>query len=144
MDRRGALAAHHVGVHVVAACGVVELERAAFGAGEPAVAPRRHRGEDRVDVAALVGEPVLVANRTLLVLDTGEHSLVDEQGEVRREDVAPDAERALEVVEPAHAEARLAKQQQVPPVAQHVDGAGDRARPLRRVGACHIDNVSPV
>ena len=65
----GAFAADHDGVHVVIACGVVQDERRAFGPGQPPVPPGRHGGEDRVGVAALVGEPVLESWRVLLVLD---------------------------------------------------------------------------
>src|SRR5215207_8010705 len=69
VDRFRTLAAHDDGVHVVIAGGVVQDQRSAFGAGEPAVAPRRHGGEYPVRIASLVGEPVFVPRRVLLVLD---------------------------------------------------------------------------
>src|SRR5207244_9602193 len=109
---------------------------------EPPIAPRGHRGEDRVHVAALVGQAVLVARRTRLVLEAGQQPFVDETREPLAEDVAPDPERGPEVVEAAGAEARLPDQQQIPVVAQQVGAARDRARPRRGVGAFHADTVS--
>ena len=139
LGRRGvvAFAADHDGVHVVVASGVVQHQRCAFRAGEPAVAPGRHGGEDRVGVTALLCEPVLVARRVRLVLDPAQQALVHEPVETSGEDVASDTERLLEVVEPASAETGLTDEQQVPVVAEHRRTAGDGARPVGGVGALH-------
>ena len=96
-----AFAADDDGVHVVLAGGVVQHQWCAFRAREPAVAPGGHGGEDRVGVAALLREAVLVAGRVRLVLDPAQQALVDEPVETSGEDVAPDAQRLLEVVEAA-------------------------------------------
>src|SRR3954452_13215624 len=94
----GAFAAHDDGVHVVIARGVVEDQGSPLRAGEPTIAPRSHGRQDRVDVPAFLGEAVLVAGRVLLVLDPLQQALVHEAAQALREDVAPDAELALEVV----------------------------------------------
>src|SRR5215207_3757526 len=78
LDRRRALAAHHDRLHVVVAGGVVQHERRSFRTGEPAVAPRGHRRQDRVGVSTLVGESILVAWRVGLILDPAKATLVDE------------------------------------------------------------------
>ena len=139
-----AVAADHHGVHVVVAGRVVQDQGRAFGAGKPALAPGGHGGEDRVHLATLVGEPVLVAAGVLLVLVPGQECVVDQAGQPPGEDVAPDAQSRLEVVEAARAEAGLADKQQVPVVAEHVGAAGDGAGPARHVGPFHGDQGSRV
>src|SRR5205823_11404144 len=136
----GALAAHHDGVHVVIALRVVQHERRSFRSDEPTLTPSRHSREDRIRVPALVGEPVLEARRALLVLDAREDPFVDKSREPLREDVAPDAELGLEVVEATRAETGLADEQRVPVIAQKIGAAGDGARPPGRVGALHVDH----
>ena len=121
MDVEGlvAFAADDDCVHVVVAGGVVQHDGCAFGAGEPTVSPGCHRRQDRVGVASFVGEAVLVADRVLLILDATQEPLFDEPGEAQCEDVAPDPEFVLEIVESSRPEACLADQQQVPVVAEH-------------------------
>ena len=135
VERLVALAADDDGMHVVATGSVMQDEGSAFGAGEPAFAPGRHGGKNRVDVSAFVGEAVLAAGRSLLVFDPAEQVFVNETVQSLGEDVASDPERGLEVVEAAGPETRLAQDQQVPVVAEDVDAAGDGARPARCVGA---------
>ena len=72
---------------------------------EPVLAAAPHRGEHVEERAALLGEPVLVARRPLLVAALREQALFDEAREAPREDRARHAERALEVVEAALPEA---------------------------------------
>ena len=85
-----ALVADDFGLHVVTAGNVVEDQRCAFWSGEPLVAPGGHRGEDRIDLSAFVGEAVLVAERPFLIGDAGEETLINEFGQVVGEDVAAD------------------------------------------------------
>ncbi len=124
-------------VHVMAARRVVQDEERAFGASEPAVAPCRHRGQDGVGVPALLGEAVFVASGVLLILDPTQETLFHETGEPLGEDVAPDPELVLELVEAARAQARLADQQEVPMVAEHGSAPCDGAGPVRGIDALH-------
>ena len=83
----------------------------------PAVAPAHEGDEGGGEVAALGGEPVLVADRALLVGDPLEDAGVDQLVEAVGEDVAGDAEVVAEVAEAADAPERVAQDQQRPPVA---------------------------
>src|ERR687892_2000077 len=65
------------------------------------VAPLPERGEGDAQVAAFVGEPVLVALGPLAVADTLEDSLLDEPVQPVGEDVAGDAKALLQLVEAA-------------------------------------------
>ena len=60
-------------------------------------------------------------------VDLGEDAVLDEVVEAGRQDVLGDAEVGLEVGEAARAEEGFAHDEQGPPVAQHLEGAGDRA-----------------
>ena len=113
VDGLAHIAADDDGVHVVVARGVVQYQWCAFGAGEPAVAPRCHGGEDRVGVPSLLCESVLVAGWVLLVFDPAQQTLLDEAVQPLGEDVASGAERLLEVVESTSAETSLTDQEQV-------------------------------
>ena len=142
VERFGAFAADDDGMHVVDTGAVMQDEGSPFGTGEPAFAPGRHGGKDRVDASAFVGEAVLTSGRSLLVFDPAEQLFVNETVQSMGEDVASDPERGLEVVEAAGPETRLANDQQVPVVAEDVDAAGDGARPARCVGAFHRNSLS--
>ena len=137
IERLVAFAADDDSVHVVVAGRVVQHEGGALGTGEPALAPCGHRGEDRVRVAAFVGEAILVTGRVLLVLDATQQTLFHKTGEAKAEHVPPNGKFVLEVVEPAGAKAGLADEEQVPVVAEHGGAAGDGARPVGRVDAFH-------
>ena len=126
-----------VGVIDVSAVPVDQLDRRAGVARHPAVAPARERDDDRVEVAALLGQPVLVARRRLLVA----HPLEDA---VRTSFCSRSASRcrvvprsALEVLEAPHAEERVAQDQQRPAVADDGESAGDRARHPADVPPAH-------
>ena len=60
-------------------------------------------------------------------VDAGEHAVLDQVLEALGEDVLGDAEVGLEVGEATGADEGLAHHEQRPPVAQHLEGAGDRA-----------------
>ena len=78
-------------VHDLAARVVHDLEGGAVGC-RPLVAPLTHGGEDRPEVAPLVGEPVLVAQGALLVGHPLEDTGLDQAGQAHVEDVAGDAQ----------------------------------------------------
>ncbi len=82
----------------MAACLVDDLDGGPIGGGV-AVTPLAHGGDDRPQVAALVGEAVVVAGRVFGVGDPHEHAGIDEAGEALLEDVAGDAEASLKLIE---------------------------------------------
>src|SRR5205085_10653153 len=92
-------------------------------------------------VAAFVRGPVLVARRVVLVLDARQHVLLDQPLQALREDVAGDAEPLLEVVEAAHAEQGVAHDQQAPPFAHDLEGAGDGAVHVFEAGPTHVTTL---
>ena len=126
----------------MAAGGVAQHDRRARLAGEPPVAPGDHGRQDGVEVAALVGEDVLVAVGLLLVADPRQHALLDEALEPLGEDVAADPQRPLHVVEAAHPEEGLPEHERRPPVAQQVDAAGDGTRPRGELRPLHEDQIN--
>src|SRR6476646_8718067 len=80
---------------------------------------------------------VLIARRPLLVARAAQDALGGEPAQALRQDVAPDRQGALDVVETRAAEEDLAQDERRPPVAEEVHRAGDRARPLAERGATH-------
>ena len=71
-----------------------------------AVAPQGH--QDIEEVFALLGEPVLVPGRAIL-MEAAQHAVADESLESIGEDVACDTEVVDELVEAAHAEECIAE-----------------------------------
>src|SRR5690242_13974291 len=112
--------------YLAAALAVEELPRRAVLRVVP-VAPVDHRHRDRPKVAALGGETVLVPLRVVLVAAPLEHPLRHQAVEPVREDRAGHAQAALEVVEPADAEERVAHDQHRPALAHDLERASDRA-----------------
>lgn len=133
--------ARHHGLDHMAARGVTKHERGSFRCG-PLVAPLTHRGDDRPQVAAPIGEPVLKARRPVLVRDTVEDLDVHQLAQSVVQHVASDSESSLEVVETADAQERVTDDQQAPPLAHHLKTLGE-ATALTRVGerrlTGHID-----
>src|SRR6516162_7312006 len=101
-------------VELAAAALVLEDHRA-LALNSVAVAPLQERHEDRPQVGALLGQAVLAAQRPLLVRALHQDPLVDETLEAGLEDVAGDAQVALDVVEAADAQEDVADDQQGPP-----------------------------
>ena len=104
------------------------LDRRAVGVGRPAIAPLHQRDERRLQVEALLGQVVLVAAALpgLLVFDALEHALVDELGQPLAQQVARATQRAVEVVEAADPEERLAQHEQGPLLPHDLERALDR------------------
>ena len=140
VDLLTALGAHANRVGDVAARFVHHFEGRALGR-RPCVAPFTHRREHAPEVAALVGEPVLGARRVLLVGDPFQHTAIDEVIEPVVQDVAGDAEARLEVVEPRHAEERIAHDEHAPPLAHDLQALGDRAVHGLEAGPFHIGSL---
>jgi hypothetical protein len=93
----------------------------------PLVSEMPHCKKHVKEISSLVGEPILVTRRVVLIRDRLQDPVGDELLESVGEDIARNLEIALEVVEPPYAEEHVANDQQRPPVTDDVDGAGDDA-----------------
>src|SRR5947209_9114315 len=122
-----ALGAGELWVDGVAAGLVADLDRRALLAGHPLVAPSQQGDQDRPEVEALLGEPVLEAVGTLGVEPLLEHAIVDEGLEAFGQERAGGAGAHEEVLEAAHAHERLLEDEHRPAVADDRQGLGDRA-----------------
>src|SRR5262249_32025404 len=76
--------------------------------GHPVVAPVQQRTDHRIEVASLLGEPVLVAWRPLLVADALQHAGADEPSQPIGKPVAAQAD-GLEALEATDAEKGVAQ-----------------------------------
>ena len=104
----------------------------AAGVEQVALGPRLE-GEDRgEEVKAGLGEAVLVPVGVGAVAHALEQAVLHQRGEARGEDVTTDAEVALKIAVPVHAEERLSQDQERPAVPEHLE----RALHSVRVGAC--------
>src|SRR3974390_1649652 len=113
-------------VELAAAALVLEDHRA-LALDAVAVGPLPERHEGRPQVGALLGQAVLAAQRPLLVRALHEDALVDESLEAGLEDVAGDAQVALDVVEGADAHEGLPDDQEGPTFSDDLEGGGHRA-----------------
>src|SRR4051794_39598926 len=126
VQRLAAVAAHERRLGVVAALLVEQQQRGAGLVGEGLVAPAHDRHDGGIEVAAHRRELVLEALGLLLVADPVEDPGAGERLEARGEDVAGDAEVALELGEPADAEEGLAHDQEGPALTEDLHRAADR------------------
>src|SRR5436305_384775 len=124
LELRPAPAADAAIVYLAAAAAVLEHDGPAVGV-VVAIAPLQQRDDHRPEVDAFVGQPVLVALGTLLVATALEDALLDEPLQPRLQHVARDAEAALEVVEAADAEERVAEDEHRPALAHDLERPGD-------------------
>ena len=105
--------------------------------GGVGVAPLAHGREDRPQVPALLGQPVVVAGRVVAVGDLGQYPGLDQVGQALVQDVAGDPEAFVELVEPGHPEERVADDQHRPPLADHLETLGHRAVHVREALPFH-------
>ena len=126
VQRLAAVAADHRRLRVVAALLVEQEQRRPGVAGEVLVAPAHDRDDGRIQVAAHRGQLVLVALGLLLIEDALEDPGARQRLQARREDVARDAEVALQLGEAADAEEGLAHDQERPALAEDLHRAADR------------------
>src|SRR5205814_6396499 len=91
---------------------VYELDRGAVATRHPAITPARERHDDRIEVAPLLGQPVLEARWMRLVADALENAVSDQRPEPVGQPVARRAEVALEVLEAADAEEGVAQDEE--------------------------------
>ena len=113
-------------VDLPAAVAVDDQVRRAVGRGV-LVAPPHEVEDDGVEVAAAVGEPVLVPGRALGVAVALENAGVDQALEAVGEHVARHAQAALEVVEAPDAAEGVAQDEERPAFADELERARDRA-----------------
>src|SRR5580700_6989862 len=92
------------------------------------VGPGLDREDGGEETETGLGEPVLVPVGVPAVADTFEQTVFDQRGETGGEDVAADAEVALEVAVATHAEERLPENEEGPAVSEHVERALDGIR----------------
>jgi len=105
--------------------------------GAPLGAVPDQRGDDREQCPALVGQVVLIPGRVLGVGAPLEHAVVGELVQPGGQHAAGQAQAVFEVVEPACAAEGVTQDQQRPPLADHVEGLGDRAVPVGEAGQAH-------
>src|SRR5262249_26993199 len=117
----------------VAAAAMDQLDGGPGFARHPVVAPVQQRNDHRIQVASLLGEPVLVAWRPLLVADALQHAGADEPSQPIGKPVAAQAD-GLEALEATGAEKGVAQDEKRPPVA-----AAEERLPK---GALHTADVS--
>ena len=112
-------------------------------ADDPLVAPLAQRDEHRPQRLALVGEHVVVAARGPRRSSGARARRASTSVSSRvGQDVAGDAEPLLELLEAGDAEEGVAQDQQRPPLADHLERAGDRAVHLLERGSAHAHDRS--
>ena len=102
------------------------------------VAPLHQRDHHRPEVDPLLGEPVLVPWRALLVGAPLEDPLLDQPLQPRLQHVPRDPEVPLEVVEAANAEEGVADDQERPALADDLERSRDRADLVLVAAAEHL------
>src|SRR5260370_36505904 len=104
------------------------------------VAPLHQRHQHRVEVKALVGEPVLVpaALAAVLIGDLAEQAFLDQAGQTMAEHLPGHGGAALDGGEPAHAGEGLAQHEKRRPLSDDLYRRADRA-----VGRVVIQNPWP-
>jgi hypothetical protein len=129
--------ADHLRGQLVAAV-VLHDQRRAGLAGQVLVAPAHQGDDDRIQVAARIGQVVLEAGRVLVVAATLEDAGADQGTQTGRERVARRPGAVHHLVKPAVAEEDLANSQQSPLLADDVQRAGDRAGPRFGRDTSHV------
>src|SRR3954447_10097883 len=139
-----ALVAHQVGERDLSAVAVLEVQRFVALAEDPLVAPLPDGVEDRPERTALLGVDEVGPVAGLVVRLALHHARLDQRVEPDRQPVAGDAEALGPVLEPGDAEEGVAQDQQRPPLADHLEGTGDRAVHVLEGGFPHGDGCYPI
>ena len=97
--------------------------------GQVLVPPLQQPGEHRIEIEALLGQPVFIslALPRLLVRNPAQDSVLDEVGQARAQHLARGAGVLLDVVEPADPAEGFAQHEDGPALAEEVHGPGDGA-----------------
>ena len=136
-NRLTALGAADPRLDVVSAAGVVEVGRRSVIIGRPTVSPRQKDHEGWDEVSTLLGEHVVVADRMVLVRTALKYTVFDQRLETLGEDLARDAEVALDVVESPQAHRDSRDDEGRPPLADDVERASERAVEVGEARALH-------
>src|ERR1700730_8482191 len=126
-DGLAALRAAHPGDELRSASAVAEPNRRALFRPDPPVAPGGQGHEHGHQVAAGVGERVLVAGRALAVPVTFNDAVVDQRVQTGRQQVSRDLEVVGELVEARQAQVKVSQDERRPPVANHLEASGHGA-----------------
>ena len=113
---------------------------------EVPVAPLHQDHDRREQVAAGVGQPVLVAVGIACVERLLQQALVDQGAQSRGQGRPRDLQVTGQLAETAHPEERLAQDQQRPPLTHDLQGARDRLalEAMRQIGVFHGSANVPV
>ena len=112
--------------------------------GQPFIPPRHQRGDDRIQVAALFGEHILVARRSALILTPFYDAMSLQIVEAHGQDVGRNAQVAADVFESRHPSEQVTQDQRRPSLAHHIDGTRDRAGDGRERLLRHVLEGSPL
>jgi len=91
----------------------------ARASSHPAVAPGRHRGDQRIEVKSFFREAILESTGVLFVRSTVKNSAAHQLSQAVRQAMRRQPQILLNRVEPADAEEHIAEDQHRPPVADH-------------------------
>jgi len=122
----------------------VEDDRRPVFVGCPAVAPGGDCEEDVAEFPAFVREEVVVADGLVGVGAAFDDAVVEKMVEPLGEDLAGDAEVALEIVEAADPDEEVSEDERCPGLAGDVERAGDGAGHLAEGGSLHPPIVTKV
>jgi hypothetical protein len=105
--------------------------------GEPSIAPGSEGHEDRNEFRAGLGQGVLEARRTLVVLPSLEDPVFLEIFEAGRQEVPRDPEVLDDLVESANSYRDVSDDQGCPPVTHDLQALGKRAVEVGEARAAH-------
>ena len=137
-----AVGAAQLGVGQFAAALMAEEDGRAGVACSPAVTPGHDREQQVGELPALLGQHVVVTQRSLRVDPLLDHALRHEPLEALREHLARDPEVALELVEAGEADPDVADDERRPGLACDLEGARDRAGHVAEIGSLHAAIVA--
>src|SRR5882724_1231298 len=101
------------------------------------VAPRQQRQQHRAEIAAAIGQNVLVAGRLLAVALTLQQTTLHQRIQAASQHVRRNFQAFLEFIEPLQAINGIAEDQDAPPLADPLQAAGNRALHIAEVLALH-------
>jgi hypothetical protein len=130
----------HFGHELVAAC-VIESNRI-VALPDVFIPPSLESEQHRRKCSPGVGESVLVSLGARTVLLAGDHTVIDQLSQSRREDVAWGPGITCDVGEPSLRVEEFANDEQTPSIAHDLERVGDGAVPRGLLGGCvrHVEH----
>ena len=115
--------------HVLAAVALHQLQGAAVRVRGIGIAPLHQREQRKRQIAALAGQPILMASALpfVAVRKLFENLMLDQAGQPLRQNFARHAKLVLHRLEPRHAIERLAQHEHGPAVADLIERADQGA-----------------